>query len=135
MVNNPINQDVAEGATSLLAGLFLASGMVSLAVIDDFRALLETVLYSASGQSIMLAGLLGVGSFVLAYALNDNDISDFDDAQTYVTGLGVISLFAFTFVPALNSFATSNPVIGIVILAIETLAFAFVAGYNGKIRG
>jgi hypothetical protein len=118
--------------TTILAYVFALTGIVANGVGTfslEGGLDLGMQLVSFGGQSLMLAPVLAIISFVLAYALNNRDINDFNDLQTYIAGIGVLLVVATAVVPAVTTLVTGSVLVGWVVLFVEAVSFSIVAGY------
>lgn len=130
MVNTDF--DFREALTPLIGMIFFISGVVTFGIgsfsLSGFN--LGATLFSAGGQSITIAPLIGLGMLTGGYALNDRDFSDFSDAQSYVSYLTFIIVAVVGLVPAVNAVVTGSLALGWFLHFVTIVGFAFIAGYQ-----
>lgn len=123
------NFDPLQAFTTMLAFVFGYTSMISTGIETELAQIVNTQLFTAGGQTIVLAPLISLFTLALAYGLNDKDFKEFGDVQTGATVLGFLLVLAVAVVPAIAAVVTESPVIGGVVFVLEGASFSFIAGF------
>lgn len=120
--------------TSMLAVAFALSSIAMLG-IGSFSlegvALTEIFLGPWNGISLSWAAAIGLFSVIAGYALNDADIEEFTDTQSWIAYATAGSVLVLAVSPTLLNAVASSQVASWVVFVLQLTGFGLIAGLRG----
>ena len=122
------------GSLTSMLGVAFALSSISMLGIGSFSlegiALTSTVV-SWTGLSLSYAAIIGVMAVAWGYLLNDRDINDFTDSQSWIAYATALSVLILALSPPLLNAISGSQVASWIVLALQITGFGLIAGLRG----
>ena len=122
------------GSMTSILGVAFALSSISILGIGSFSLegiTLTTALFTWNGLAISYGAVIGVASVALGYALNDADIEEFTDTQSWVAYATALSVILLALSPALTNAITSSQIVAWIVFLLQLTGFGLIAGLRG----
>lgn|GEM_PF-4862427 len=126
-----IDRNTADWAESVLGPLYVAGSLASAGLADvvleygGSLSLMDTVMLG--GEPVMWGTILAAASLIAAWLVQRDSVGEISERGQKVIAVDAASIVLVTFVPALNSWVTSNLLPGAAYFLLGVAAYYYIS--------